>query len=552
MDNFFEQNMRTLSLCNRELFSRLTACNASINRYTFSQSRTGKIVPSLVNPLHSMVDPEKEAQRMVSTISDDTGFLVFLGLGGGFVPEAALALTAAQITVIDFNIDGIAGLFRSKDYTHLLSNSRFSLLADSSVDEIKSFILEQYRPAIHGGIKVIPLRARIEADVSKFEAAAAAIEEAIGNIAADYSVQAHFGSRWFSNIIRNIKAAEKSAKAAAKEKIFPPVKEAAIAAAGPSLDQQMPLLAEYKSRQVFIISCDTALPALLYRGIKPDAVVSIDCQHISYYHFLGCDTRNVPLFLDIASPPLLSSLSPSAHFFSSGHPLAVYISQWWRQLPAVDTSGGNVTYACLSLAHNLGAQRITAFGADFSYTGARTYARGTYIYPFFEKKQNRLSPMESLFSAFLYRSPFLPSENKNCNETAQLRFYRQKFEEKAAAMNAEITAAPGGGAPVNLSRKKTHNAAPVPFAAGKARITGGEFLEQYCGKIAALPAAGSLETSGDNNYFQNLSAEDRQIFFTLLPGMAALKHRNPKLKTQELIEEIKRLSMSEIVRVAAV
>ena len=514
-------------------------------RYVFFESKSGDTVPAFAAssgnaPLHSMVDPKREAQRLVSTITDDTGFIIFLGLGGGFAPEAALAHCAARVIVIDFNI---AELLSAIDYSKLLNNERFSLLTDPSPQEIKHFILEMYNPVLCGGIKIIPLRTRTDHDPEKFNTAAAIIEEAIGNVAADYSVQAHFGKRWFSNIIRNIKEAETAQENVLIKK---PPQEAAIVAAGPSLDQQIPALKECKSRQVFIICSDTALPALLHHGIEPDTVVSIDCQHISYYHFMNCNLKNIPLYLDIASPPLLRSFSQSPVFFTSGHPLALYISENWRPLPHLDTSGGNVTYACLSLAENTGAQNITLFGADFSYVRSRTYARGTYIYPFFERKQNRFSPMEALFSVFLFRSPFLPPENsdqkQSCFETSQLRFYRKKLEEKAAIMEAQITVAKGEGAPICLRKEKIENRkAQITINNEQGiKIDSVKFLKQYRDDINSLPAANGAD------YLRRINNKDRKIFITLLPFAAALKHRNPALKTCDLIEETKRLCTQEI------
>ena len=547
MSKLFELNLHALSNVNPQLYSRLVNHRQKREVYTFQESRSGELVPAYLMPsapplpLHSMVDPRREAQRLVSTASGGTGFLIFLGLGGGFAPQAALEHTCAQVLVIDFCLDSIAGLFSARDYTGLLRNERFTLFVDPSDDEIKNFILEQYRPALCDGIKTIPLRTRTERALSEFDAAAAVIEKAVENISGDYSVQAHFGIRWFSNIIRNLKTAETAPELLTEKN---PIQEAAIAAAGPSLDTQIPSLIEHKSRQVFILCSDTALPVLMHHGIEPDAVVSIDCQHISYYHFMGCNLRrDIPLVLDIASPPLLSHFSPSPFFFSGGHPLALYISRYWRPLPLLDTSGGNVTYACLSLAESLGARRITLFGADFSYIRSSTYARGTYIYPFFEKKQNRLSPLEALFSAFLYRSPFLPAQTgQNYYETSPLRFYRKKLEEKAAVSPALITAADGQGAPIELPyRAAKTTASPALFSAGKAAASAIEFLEQYRSDIAALPAA--REKTG---YMQELTVKSRQVFTTLLPLAAALKHRSPMLNTCELIEETKYRCIQEI------
>jgi hypothetical protein len=548
----FSRNILALAEKNQQLSSRLSEARASNDHYCFIESKTGEIVPLLADgsgasfPLHSTVDPKREAQRLVATELegwDKDGFVIFMGLGSGFAQEAALDKGAAFILVIDFCLEGVAELFRSINYVNLLKNPHFALLTDPSNEEIKNFILEHYQPALCGGVRTILLRARTVADKAKFDSAALAVKEAVKDAAADYGVQAHFGIRWFSNIIRNIKSAENQDGSA------PPVNEAAIIAAGPSLDMQLPALAELRSRNVFIISSDTALPALLRYGITPDAAVSIDCQHISYYHFLGCNMENIPLFMDITSPPLLSRLSSSPLFFCGGHPLALYITQYWRPFPIIDISGGNVAYACLSLAESLGAKRITLFGADFAYIRSRTYARGTYVGAFFDKKQNRLSTLESQFSAFLYRNPFLPREAGLSGgakavyyETSQLRFYRQKLEEKAGKMDAHITITEGQGAPVKLPRRMVFNRkgeARASFATGKAKMSGNEFLEQYKSKIAALPASVAVG-------FHALNPESREVLTTLLPLAAALKYRNPGIKTGDLLEEVKRLCVKKI------
>ena len=493
-----------------------------MSKYVFKTTRNGEIIPALVlpdgniQPLHSMVDPVKEAERLVATIPQNTDFLIFLGLGGGFAPLAALKSGTGKVMVIDFDRDGVNELLSSKDYTPLLNNKRFTLLVNPSEKEIQSFILQNYNPALYGGTSTIPLRTRIEADTLLFKTAAQSIQQAISLVSSDYSAQAHFGKQWFSNIIRNIAYGDPNTHAAITDSI---IDEAAVVAAGPSLDMQITQLAECKERDVFIICSDTAAGTLLHHGIKPDTIVSIDCQHISYYHFLNCNShgflnflQNIPLILDIASPPLLASFSVNHTFFSSGHPLARYINYALKPMPQLDTSGGNVTYTCISFAEYLGAKRITLFGADFAYVKSRTYAKGTYIYPYFEKRQNRLNTLEAQLSAFLYRSPFLSIQgDEEFRETAQLRFYREKLEQKTG-----ISIVPGSGNPAvislkNFSRKSGSTAIKKRFNSGA------DFLKQYRKDI--------------------ISAEQgSEVFTTLLPYAAYLKHRNPNIGTKELIE----------------
>ncbi|MCL2440963.1 MAG: DUF115 domain-containing protein [Treponema sp.] len=532
--------------------------------YVMNKSRTGEDVPAILLPcgniqyLHSMIDPKKEAERLVSS-AGDIGFAVILGLGGGFACEAVLKLTNAQVLVIDYGKNDIEKLFTQKDYSSLINNNRFTLLVDPSDEEIKNFILENFKPALCGNIKTIPLRSRIEYNKEKFEKAVSVIQESIAITSGDYSVQAHFGKRWFSNIIRNIKHSEENNKIFFNNKYFVSIKECVIAAAGPSLDSQLPLLKKLKKEGVFIISTDTALGSLFYTGIEPDVVVSIDCQYISLSHFTDIKFKSgqIPLILDIASPPALANLhSFTPVFFSSGHPLAVYSSENWRSMPLLDTTGGNVTYTCLSLAQILNIKKITFFGADFSYVNSQTYARGSYIYPYFLKKQNRLSPLEALHSSFLYRSPFLPkTENKNEKkinyyETKQLKFYREKLEEKVSVMDAQIIFAKGNGAPVNLTKinKTQENAICKNKQAAVNEndikgLNGLEFLKQYRDNIAALPQGAS------ESYLSILNKKEKQVFLTLLPFAAAVRKRNPELESGNLIEEIKYRSIKEIEQV---
>jgi len=548
----FERNLRVLSARQPSLSSRLSAAATTPNRYKFLESATGELVPALVDqagtarPLHSMVDPRREAARLMAALNSgdpiDKNVIVFLGLGAGFAQEAALGSgCVSQVLVIEFDIDGVAELLGSRDYSSLLADPRCTLLVDPTPDHIESTVFGLYYPALCGGIKMLPLRARTDLDKANFAVAREAVQSVIEKLSSDYSVQAHFGMRWFANIIRNLAVAGEHSHSVR------PVPDVAICAAGPSLDMQIPsLLARQAGQKPFVISTDTALPALLCQGLMPDAVVSIDCQHASYHHFIGTACRDIPLFLDIASPPLLSAFSARPFFFSGGHPLAVYVSQQCLSLPLLDTSGGNVTYACLSLAESLGAQRITVYGADFSYPECKTYARGTHLHHQFQRKQERRSPLEARFSALLYRSPFLPPQSGSSRyETATLRFYRSRFEEKASRMEAEVVSAPGMGIPLAISQKKTvPGRGGIPFAPGKALMGAGEFLRQYRRDIDRLPLPGGDVAA----YLLNLTDAERRVFLTLLPQAAAVKRRQTALAADGLISEVKRYCVSEIDR----
>jgi hypothetical protein len=552
---FFERNLLALSGHNPGLCSRLSGAETTLNRYKFLESRSGETIPALIDaaggghPLHSLVNPRREGDRLISTLEDE-GFLIFLGLGGGYAVEAALGRAGVyRALVIEYDLNGAAELLCSRDYVKILGDPRCCLMVDPSGEELEHYILENYQPVLSGGIRVFPLRARTELAGPRFQAAGDSIQQALSRVSADYSVQAWFGARWFSNIIRNLE------NAAAQEGPFPPIRKAAICAAGPSLDGQIPLLAEQKQKKnggPFIIAADTSLPSLLQAGLEPDAVVSIDCQHISYYHFMPGLPPRIPLFLDLASPPLLASRSSRPRFFSGGHPLAAYISRRWRFIPPVDTSGANVSGACLSLAEALGAEEIFVYGADFSYPRGQAYARGTYIYPYFEIRQTRFSPMEALFSTFLYRNPSLSKIRGEkpedwYYETPLLSRYRALLEAKAAVMGIPVHPAPGRGAPIRIQPPGPRKTPRFPrlFAAGPEQKSVRSFLAEYRGGIKKLPPLGENVHAG----LAGLSGEERAILTTLLPLAAALKRREPASSPAELMEAVREYSVGELDKI---
>jgi hypothetical protein len=320
------------------------------------------------------------------------------------------------------------------------------------------------------------------------------------------------------------------------------VKQVSICGAGPSLDIQFPRLAENR-RGTFLIATDTSLPALLQAGMTPDAVVSIDCQHISYSHFmtgLPC-----PLYLDLASPPRVASCSPHPRFFSGGHPLTRYIAQYWRPLPEIDTSGGNVTYAAMALAESMCAETIELYGADFAYPMGRSYARGSYMYPSFERRQTRLAPYETLSSALLFRSSALKRVKRDdywYYEPPLLAMYRNRLEKKVETLRATVIPVAGMGAPITIKQTRPLPASS-PFSTTEPPRSARAFLAEYRACIDALPP---LRV---HPYLENLDPQARQVFTTLLPLAAAIKRRNPAFNAQTLIEETRTTAMGVINRV---
>ena len=541
-NDLFKKNLNALQRFDSLFISLL---NEKITYITYKslKSSSGDIIPVFIDSdhaLHSLVDPHREAKRIINTLTDE-GFIVVLGMGGAYLIEAALERKETSfVLVIDYNIDGISELLCFKDYTKIFNDPRFHILIDADDELIGQFILNHYKPALYGSLSTLLLKSRTNSDIEKFNNAVNAIEQTIKTISQDYSVQAYFGTVWFSNIIRNLIYTNFDYAP------HPLIKHAAITAAGPSLNFQISEIRE-RREEFFLLATDTSLPCLILENIYPDAVVSIDCQHVGYHHFMSGLPETTDLFLDLASPPLIASQSLKPYFFSGNHPLTGYINKFWRSVPEIDTSGGNITYSSIALAEKLGAETIELFGADFSYPKGLTYAKGSYVHPYFEKKQNRTCPLESLNSTFLYRTPLI---KKNIHtswyyENASLSFYREKLEAKTKTSDFKLIHKQGWGAPIKISSKSSAELLQTKqqenlFKYGKCQINAADFLADYRKDILSLPVSGIY------------NEKEKNIFTTLLPAAAALRRRSPELNTENLLEKTKEYCIKEIDKVLSI
>lgn len=487
-------------------------------------SRTGLPVPVLQHEnreysLHSTIDPRREGERFYHT-APNGGYLVFLGFGAGYHISPFLKRNdVSRIVVIDFDAALFKALLNSIDLRDFFLDQRVRFLIDPTLEEINREMLGNYLPAVSGNLQVLQLRSRVHMQREKFTETQKHIQGIIKAVSEDYSVQSYFGKRWFVNSVRNLHVAETSTTT------LPPIRKALITAAGPSLEDQLPELKQQLS-QATLIATDTSLPFLLKNDIVPDMVVSIDCQHITYHHFMAGYPENVPLVLDLASPNHLTTKTDRLVFFTSGHPFSKYVNSVWRRFPYIDTSGGNVSHAAVSLAEALGAQKILLFGADFSFPEGKSYTRGTYLYPFFQTDSARTQPLEHHFFSFLLRNENIIKVKQGGYiryTTSPMISYKERLEQASARLAAELISVPGKGEILNPAHEKValtrSGVIGTLFSAGAPAVSWREFIRAYSRSVGALP----LPHESLSDYRSSISKEQNDIVTTLLPAAAAIR-----------------------------
>lgn len=375
--------------------------------------------------LHSLYDPEREAQRMAEAIAEGSTVLC-LGLGAG-LHLPALLRRARAVIVIEWDAE-LAKLALSEKAVGARSAGADLLVApDPAI--LADAIAARYIAAIHMPLEVVSLRGRASIDPDGERAVRATVAAAIELLKDDLAVQARMGRTWLRNTLYNL-ATLRQAAARPSFRGRPVV----VTAAGPSLDANLPALRRHR-RSFALIATDTSAGPLAAASVIPDLVVTIDCQQASIHHVIPAGVRALPFLIDIAAPPSMTAALLNTRFFLSGHPLSQALSGCGLNLPRLDTSAGNVTQVAVEAGLACGAEEVIVLGADFAYPRGRAYASESYIHRLFRAGEHRLSPSASRHFSFLADRPGLyrSSDGDQIASYGQrlLDGYRDRLEEFA-------------------------------------------------------------------------------------------------------------------------
>jgi hypothetical protein len=172
----------------------------------------------------------------------------------------------------------------------------------------------------------------------------------------------------------------------------------ALVMAGPSLDAGFGDLKNCEA----IWCADTAFPALIARGILPQAVFSVDAGFASREHFINLldKIRETPFVLvcDILGNPAVQRLPFNKRLtYASSHPLVQkYAAVQRPDLTPIENPAGDVGSLMRAVHGKLfGAMPVKVFAHDGGHRRHVTHARGTAYFQRSYMVQSRLANIES-------------------------------------------------------------------------------------------------------------------------------------------------------------
>ena len=408
-------------------------------------AKNGTQIPVFVSgkTMDSRYNPERDAENLLNTITEAAGFFVVLGAGSGiFLNLLSEKYPKSKILCLEIYRDDIEFLKAIPLIKELDDRHRVHFCC---LEEIENFLLQNYLPAKDGALKIIEERAWLNENQQQIERINSILQKSLGIISADYSVQAHFGKIWTSNILNNSKLAEKYNSKNYQKIINNNLnKTAVIIGAGPSLDKTIEIIIKNPDKY-FLIATDTAGQSLRKRNIIPDIIVSIDAQSVSYNHYLSDKSWSAKtlfafdLSANFSAAKHICNSANEVFFFCSGHPLSSAINLSCHSiLPEYFSGAGTVTITALDLAIKSGFKDIIILGADFSYIDGKAYTKGTYLDSLYNKASSKISEAEKSFSRLMFRTELIELD-QNKRTTQVLEAYKTSMEQYLKNNNITFT-----------------------------------------------------------------------------------------------------------------
>ncbi len=385
---FFARNLDLLKQRHPEAASVLTAHPSAPPLGRVEQTNDGR--PNLVltapdgsQRLLHQPDPGQEASSYLTHVPEDThGTVVLFGLGLGHVALAVLANrpTLQQMLVVERNIDLFRRAMELVDLSPFLEDPRLTLLLAPTPSVIQQVIetmgvtlqLEDIHILRHlPSFALDPGYAALHDEIF--------IQLNAYNVAGSSAMRQ--ARRFLTGRLNNIAALPHCLPIDALRGRLQG-RPAVLIANGPSLDDNLELLARHRARAVYF-AVDSAVPTLLRHGIVPDYIGALDANPVIYEKLapVAAELDRCSLITACQVTPEVVNFLPVRETFLmfgpdaiDGHfaPLAG-AAPWPENTPTV-------AHLNLLAALAAGADPIIFVGQDFAYTDpAKTHSSATRL-----------------------------------------------------------------------------------------------------------------------------------------------------------------------------
>ena len=384
-NSFLNKNLISLKKKDPVLFKLISSLKVS-EFYTVSNSKSG--FPALIHvdkegnkkQIESNYDPVGEASRYLERLKiyESINFIV-LGLGLGYQVFEIIRQTSKQVKIYIFEQDPalFALAIRNSDFSLIFEHPGVNLFVGVDPFELGDLIAAERINFSLNEYCLVKQKALVDRNFEYYRILFKEIEKYFNEERINLKTQSIHSKLYYKNIFANLRSVRDSPGIKCLKGQLSGI-PAIICSAGPSLDKNIQLLKSARDG-FFLVAVATALKPLLYNGIQPDVVISIDPdeQSISSFDLLN-DTVNTWLVYNSSVPSIIpKSFVDKKIVFD----LDFYLSEWFKKYLEEKGSLGkvfSVAHSAFNFAQYLSCSPIILVGQDLSFYKHRLHCLHTF------------------------------------------------------------------------------------------------------------------------------------------------------------------------------
>ncbi len=394
----------------------------------------GKFLHSAYNPLR---EAEQAAKSAKSSVSDCNGCTFFsCGLGYAAISYANL-FPNDTIIIVENDPRYFFTALSLVDWEPLFKHANFIIALGTGIDSVVSLI-EHTSGLKHTAICENTAQSQHAADY--FSALRSLIERNKRKVEINASTLEKFSKLWLKNTCRNLHFLAETDGVNIYKDSCPKDLPCVILAAGPTLEEALPHLAELKKRSI-LIAVDTALRACLRAGVEPDFVILADPQYYAYRHIAGLKSPSSILITESAAYPAVFRFEcKKIVMCASLFPLGQYIEKQIGSKGEL-VAGGSVSTTAWDFARFIGAKEIFCAGLDLGYPSFQTHIKGSTFEEAIHTKSTRLLTAEKQGSQILFGAGMIREsdyEGQPILTDSKMKMFAWWFESKQEEFKGSI------------------------------------------------------------------------------------------------------------------
>ncbi len=426
--------------------------------FTLKLARNGS--PTIMageQALHSLYNPEKEAQQSLTHLKPSADGFIILGLGMGYLAEALYAIDLSKpLIIVEPSLDLFLFTLAHRDLSSLILAPHVICLVQQPpahlINSCQNLALRQAQILTHRPLEQLypTVYAQLTEVYSQYQL----------QKKTNYDTVKKYGSLWMRHLIQNLPLWASSHGVRGLFNQFHNY-PALIIAAGPSLQTILPFLPQLAERSL-IICVDTAVRFVQRAGVMPDIIVAIDSQYWNSRHFDYCDFHTSLLVAEPSLHPAILRRCPPAqrYLMSSLFPFGTALEQAITPFGTL-RSGGSVATTAWDLARTLGCTTLWCAGLDLSYPQGETHAAGALFEEWAIAQANRLNSAQNAFLQLMHPQQLMVEgvNGTPLKTDIRMNIYRQWLESvahEAPTFNLSRGAKINGFSPASLSDLLAH------------------------------------------------------------------------------------------------